>query len=88
MLDGCLWLTQARTQTDPSSLTRVEEDPWLDGRHVVFGKVIEYAVVRKIETNKTDGRVSLKVKIADCGGEEVAEPLLLKRLTQQNKHSC
>merc|ERR1712156_967963 len=49
---------------------------WLDGRHVVVGKVIGgMDVVRKIENNKTDGRDKpvKEVKIINCGGEELAE---------------
>ena len=46
------------------------ETPWLDGRHVVFGEVIEgLDVVRKIEASATDGRDRPleAVKIADAG---------------------
>jgi len=42
---------------------------WLDGRHVVFGKVVDgEKVVRAIENTKVDGSTPAKdVVIADCG---------------------
>jgi peptidyl-prolyl isomerase F (cyclophilin D) len=42
---------------------------WLDGRHVVFGSVVEgMDVVNKIEAFGSDsGRPQAKILIADCG---------------------
>ena len=44
--------------------------PWLDGKHVVFGKVVEgYEIIKQIEGGKTganDKPVS-EVKVAGCG---------------------
>jgi len=43
---------------------------WLDGKHVVFGKVVEgMEVVRAVESNKVGAqdRPVQEVKIADCG---------------------
>ncbi|XP_024376395.1 uncharacterized protein [Physcomitrium patens] len=48
----------------------LKECPWLDGRHVVFGKVIKGEdVVRKIEANGTRRGTQKRypVKIKDCG---------------------
>ncbi|KAJ2369659.1 cytochrome P450 cyp2 [Coemansia sp. RSA 2610] len=43
--------------------------PWLDGKHVVFGKVIEgQKLVKTIESKGSEsGKTSAKVVIADCG---------------------
>ena len=43
--------------------------PWLDGKHVVFGEVVEgMDVVQAIEKiGSSSGRPSSEVLIADCG---------------------
>lgn len=42
---------------------------WLDGKHVVFGSVVEgMDVVKKLEAyGSQSGKTSKKVVIADCG---------------------
>ena len=55
----------------------VKKTPWLDGRHVVFGKIVGgMDVVKKVEANPTDGRDKpiKEVKIADSRAEEITEP--------------
>jgi len=57
-------------------LTTVQTS-WLDGRHVVFGKVLEgMNVVKKIEESKTDrsDRPEKPVVIANSGTIPVKEP--------------
>lgn len=54
-----------------------KQTSWLDGRHVVFGKILSgMDVVRKIENTKTDNRDKpvKDVTIANCGSETVPEP--------------
>lgn len=54
-----------------------KQTTWLDGRHVVFGKVLKgMDIIRKIESLKTDGRDRpvQDVVIADSGAESVPEP--------------
>ena len=43
--------------------------PWLNGKHVVFGKVLEnYDLVKKIESYGTQsGQPKAKIIISDCG---------------------
>ena len=42
---------------------------WLDGKHVVFGSVVEgMDVVKKVESyGSSNGKTSQKITIADCG---------------------
>ena len=42
---------------------------WLDGKHVVFGKVVEgYEAIEKAESyGSGDGKTSKKIVVADCG---------------------
>ncbi|KAM9177424.1 LOW QUALITY PROTEIN: peptidyl-prolyl cis-trans isomerase B-like [Dugong dugon] len=71
------WVSMANAGKDTSGsrffITTVKTS-WLDGKHVVCGKVVEgMDVVQKVESTKTDDRdKSLKdATIADCGKTDV-----------------
>merc|ERR1712018_62221 len=77
---GSGWLSMANAGKDTNgsqfSIT-VKKTPWLDGRHVVFGKVVGgMSTVRTVEATRTNSRdkPDQDVVIATSQCQEVAEP--------------
>ncbi|KAL4429581.1 hypothetical protein ABPG77_008630 [Micractinium sp. CCAP 211/92] len=61
--------------------------PWLDGKHVVFGKVTEgMAVVRRMEgLGSRSGRTAQKIFIADCGELPSRRQIMAKILREREE---
>ncbi|XP_031425932.1 peptidyl-prolyl cis-trans isomerase A [Clupea harengus] len=67
---GILSMANAGPNTNGSQFfVCTDETTWLDGKHVVFGSVVEgLDVIRKVEGyGSKSGKTSAKIVVADCG---------------------
>lgn len=78
----CIQANAGKDTNGSQFFITTKQTTWLDGRHVVFGKILKgMNVVRKIEAVSTDSRdkPSKDVVIADSGSIPVSEPFSVEK---------
>ncbi|KAJ8673748.1 hypothetical protein QAD02_005010 [Eretmocerus hayati] len=82
---GAGWLSMANSGPDTNGsqfFIIVKQTSWLNGKHVVFGRVLKgMNVIREIENTKTDNadKPIRDIIIADCGVEKVEKPFAVSK---------